>query len=374
VIYLDHHAATPLSPAVREAMAKAHGEAWANASSIHAAGRAARTLLEATRRELAAAIGAKAADIVLTGGATEACNLALRGVAEARPGPRRIVTTSVEHPAIAATCERLWQAGFELRTLEVLRGKPPTPKELELVLKGGATAVAVQWVNHETGTVFPIEGYAEVCLAAGVPLVVDGCQALGKLPVSIEKLGALVVSAAKHGGPAGAAGVWVDRGLEVAPVIQGGAQERGRRPGTLDVAAQAGFGAALRALPVRLADMPRLARLRDQLEAACLALGGVVNGEGPRVSTVTNVSFRGWRGTELVAALDLEGLCASSGAACSSGVGEPSPVLVAMYPEEPWRAESALRLSLGPEVSAEEVAEAIAILQRVVPRLLRNAP
>jgi cysteine desulfurase len=368
VIYLDHHAATPLSPAVREAMARAHGNAWANPSSVHAAGRAARALLEGTRRELATALDAKAADIVLTGGATEACNLALRGLAEARPGARRIVTTGVEHPAMAASCQQLVRAGHALCLLDVSHGNPPAPEALQAALQGGATAVAIQWVNHETGTVFPIAEYAQVCARAGVPLVVDACQALGKLPVSVENLGALVVSSAKHGGPAGAAALWVDRGLEVAPVIHGGAQERGRRPGTLDVAAQAGFAAALRALPVRLADMARLARLRDTLEAACVSLGAVVNGAGPRVSTVTNVSFRSWRGTELVAALDLEGLCASSGAACSSGVGEPSPVLLAMYPDQPWRAEAALRLSLGPETRAEEVEQAIGILQRVVPR------
>jgi cysteine desulfurase len=151
-------------------------------------------------------------------------------------------------------------------------------------------------------------------------------------------------------------------------VIHGGAQERGRRPGTPDVAAHAGLGAACRSLASRRADMSRLAGLRDRLEHACRELGAVVNAPGERVATVTNVSFRAWRADMLVPALDLEGLCASSGAACSSGVGEPSPVLRAMYPDEPWRAESALRLSLGPEVTEAEVEGAIAILRRVIPR------
>jgi cysteine desulfurase len=366
VIYLDHHAATPPAPGVSEAVASAQASAWANPSSVHAAGRAARALLEGTRREVASALGARAADVVLTGGATEACNLALRGIAQARPG--RVITSAVEHPAVRETCRKLAEAGHELVELEVPRGIPFGTEQLAEALAGGAALVAVQWVNHETGAVLPIERYAEVCAAAGVPLVVDACQALGKLAISGDKIAALIVAAAKIGGPAGAAALLLDRGVEVSPWIHGGAQERGRRPGTQDVASHAGFGAALRELPGRLAAMPRLASLRDRLEEACIALGAVVNGEGPRVATVTNVSFRGWRGDQLVAALDLEGLCASSGAACSSGVGEASPVLLAMYAAERWRAESALRLSLGPEVTASDVDEAIAVLRRVVPR------
>jgi cysteine desulfurase len=234
-----------------------------------------------------------------------------------------------------------------------------------------ADLVVLQWVNHETGAIAPVFAYAEVCRAQGVPLVVDASQALGKLPCDLSELraAAAVVTASKIGGPTGAAALWLSRGRELVATSYGGAQERGRRAGTPDVAAHVGFAAAAEQLEERLAAQPRIAKLRNRLEATCVAAGAVVNGgDGPRVATVTNVSVPGWRGEVLVAALDLEGLCASSGAACSSGLGAPSPVLQALYPDQPWRAESALRLSLGPETSDEEVERAIVILRRVLAR------
>jgi cysteine desulfurase len=187
--------------------------------------------------------------------------------------------------------------------------------------------------------------------------------------VSALGAAALVVSAAKIGAAAGVSALWHERGRALSPVLHGGQQERGFRPGTADVAALAGFGAAARAIEARLREMPRVAARRDRIERAACALGGVVNGEqGLRVASVSNVSFRGWRGDVLVAALDVEGLCVSAGAACSSGLGAPSPVLQAMYPGEPWRAESAVRFSLGPETTDEEVEGATEILTRVLRR------
>jgi cysteine desulfurase len=171
------------------------------------------------------------------------------------------------------------------------------------------------------------------------------------------------------GGPAGVSALWHERCLALAPVLLGGAQERGLRPGTPDVAALAGLGAALDRLGERLAAMAHIATLRDRIEDACVARGALVNGaESPRVATVTNLSVPGWRADILVAALDLEGLCVSAGAACSSGVPAPSPVIEALYPGSPWRAEAAIRVSLGPETSPSDVDQAIAILMRVLQR------
>lgn len=372
VIYLDHHAATPLAAPVREAMARAHESAWGNPESVHAQGRAARALREAARRELAAALGAKPADLVLAGSGTEALNLALLGFARGAAAGAALVVSAVEHPAVLAAARQLAREGFALCTLPVPEGVPFDAERLRQQLASSATAcVAVQWVNHETGTVFPVAEYAAACRAAGVPLVIDACQAFGRLPIDVGALdaAALVVSAAKIGGPAGVSALWHERGRELPPLLYGGQQERGFRPGTADVAALAGFGAAARALDARLRAMPRVAVQRDRLEHAARALGGVVNGAaGARVASVSNVSFPGWRGDVLVAALDVEGLCVSAGAACSSGLGAPSPVLRAMYPDEPWRAESALRMSLGPETTDEDVEGAIEILTRVVTR------
>jgi cysteine desulfurase len=309
---------------------------------------------------------------VLTSGGTEACNLGVLGLSTGSWQGARVVTTDVEHPAVAAAIARLSDEGAEVVRLSVPRGRPFAADLLADALDERTRLVALQWVNHETGTILPITEYAAVVSARGIPLFVDACQAFGKLAVDARSLGAsaLAVAAAKIGGPSGAAALWVERCRELSPTLLGGAQERGRRAGTPDVAAQVGFGAAAAQVSERLREMDRMGQLRDRLEAACVALGGRVNAaDGPRVPTVTNVSFAGWRGEHLVAALDIEGLCASSGAACSSGLGQPSPVLLAMHPDEPERASSALRLSLGPETREQDVEAAIGILTRVLSRV-----
>jgi cysteine desulfurase len=370
VVYLDHHAATPMDDEVRAVVDLARREAWANPSSVHAPGRAARAWLERARERVATAIGASAADVVLTAGGTEAINLGVLGVG---PRARRVVTTEIEHPAVSESIRALEQAGASVIRLAVPHGRAPSEAELDEAL-AGADLAALGWVNHETGTVLPIERYAERCRARGVPLVVDATQALGKLPVDVRALGATAVAFAssKVGGPPGAGALWIARDAELRPRILGGGQERGRRAGTPDAATMAGFGAACERLPARLAAMPEVARRRDRLEQALLAAGAVVNGAaGARVATVTNVSLPGWRGPSLVAALDLEGVAAASGAACSSGLDQPSPVLAAMHADEPWRATSALRLSLSPSTSDADVDRAIDALTRVLERRRR---
>lgn len=353
-------------------MAEAERVGWANPSSVHRAGRAAAARVEEARRAVAAAIGGEAADVVFTSGGTEACNLAVLGLGGGLGPGDEILVTDLEHPAIERAVQHLAATtGASLVRVTAPSGVTCDAEAFATRLSARTRLAVVQWVNHETGTVWPVEGVARVASERGVPLVVDASQALGKLPVNVRTLGAsaLVLTSAKIGGPGGAGALWVERCRELSPTTHGGAQERGRRAGTPHVTALAGFGGAARALPERLAAMERVAALRDALEQACIRLGAVVNGaEGRRVATVSNVSFRGWRGDVLVAALDVEGLCASSGAACSSGLGAPSPVLRAMYPDEPWRAESALRLSLGPETEAHEVEQAIAILERVLAR------
>jgi cysteine desulfurase len=378
MIYLDHHAATPLAPEVRAAMARAHELAWANPESVHRAGREARALREAARAGVAEALGAKPADIVLAGTGSEALNLALLGIARARKdatGSTRVITSAVEHPAVTASVAQLGREGFTSVALVPLAGRAVSAEGLRAALTPDTACVALQWVNHETGNVWPIAEYAEVCRAQAVPLVVDACQALGKVAIDLAAfpgVTALVVAAAKIGGPAGVSALFHARSEPLWPVLYGGAQERGFRPGTPDVAALAGFGAALAGLPARLAAQSRIAGLRDALERSACALGATRNGEGERVATVSNLSFAGLRADVLVAALDVEGLCVSSGAACSSGLGAPSPVLRAMYPDSPWRAESALRLSLGPETSEKDAADAADILARVLGRMPRT--
>ena len=347
-------------------MEEAAAVAWANPSSTHAAGRASRQLLEAARERVAESIGATAADIVLTGGGTEACNLGIRGLAK---GGSRLVTSDVEHPAVAQSVNRLQRNGCEVATLRVLGGQPPSPEELARHL-GPQTLVAIQWVNHETGTILPIDRYAEACRGHQARLFVDATQALGKLPIDVSALGAdaVALAAQKIGGPAGAGACWIRRGLDLEPVFDGGSQERGRRPGTPDTPSMVGFGAACRLIGSRLAQQPRVAALRDHIEARLITCGAVLNGGAPRTGTVSNLSFPGWQGPLLAAALDLEGVCVSTGAACSSGLQEPSAVIRAMYPDEQWRAGSAVRISLGMETSRRDIDVAIASFERVLVR------
>jgi len=371
VIYLDHHAATPLSEAARRAMHEAEPRAFANPSSVHAAGRAARALLERSREQVAAAIAAEAADVVLTSGGTEACNLGVLGMHV--PRGAHVVTTALEHPAVERAVAQLVRTReVTVTTLSALDGVAPSAEALAAALTPHTVLCAVQWINHETGTELPVQAYARVCRAASVPCFVDATQAAGKRAIEVAALGADALALASHklGGPAGAGALWVRRGVELDPRLVGGAQERGRRAGTPDVLCAVGFGAACAELGERLQAQTRLAALAAHVEAGLARLGGTPNGVGgPRVATARNASFAGVRGDELVAALDLEGVCASSGAACSSGLQAPSPVLAAMYPAQAWRAGSALRLSFGPETTEGEAQSALDALQRVLGRM-----
>ncbi len=354
--YLDHHAATPLGAAAAAAMAEAAKDAWANPSSVHGPGRRSRALLEGARRQVASAIGAAPADLVFTSGGTEACELAIAG----GPRPKRVFTWALAHPAVRGPVDGWAAAGVPVEEL-------PLGAELDA---GEGDLVVVPWVDHETGRILDLSAIR--ARSGGARVVVDANQALGRLPIDVAALGVDAVALASHkiGGPAGAGALWVRRGVPLDPRLSGGGQERGRRGGSPGVLPLVGFGAACDALPSRLDAMARVAVWRDRLEEVAERLGGVINGrEGPRVASCLNVSFRGWRAEHLVPALDLEGLAISAGAACSSGTTEPSPGVASLYPDEPWRAESAIRLSLGPEgLDEAAIDEAVAILERVVPR------
>lgn len=370
MIYLDHHAATPLCAAARAAMTEALQHDVGNPSSAHAAGRQARAALERGREQVAHALGAGAHDIVLTSGGTESCNLGIRG-ALARPAGRHVVTTMVEHPAVAAVITRLERDGARVTQLALPQGKPPSADELDAAITSDTALCAIQWINHETGTLLPIAEYAAVCSARRVPLFVDATQAAGKLVIDVGRvpIDLLAIASHKLGGPAGAGALFVRRGIDLDPVVLGGAQERGRRAGSPDLLAVIGFGAACAAIGVRLdARLPLLA-LRERAERGLTERGFVINASaGPRSATAVNASLLGARGPELVAALDLEGVCVSSGAACSSGLAAPSPVLLAMHPDAPQRASSALRLSFGPETTADDVDFALDALRKIAAR------
>jgi cysteine desulfurase len=376
-VYLDHHAATPISALAQAAMREAAEQAWANPASVHSEGRASRAHLERARGRIAQAIGAQPADLVLTGGGTEACNLAVWGaltldVQRAAGASLLAITTAGQHPAVSEPLrQQRAQSGFELRELAVPRGRPPDLQSLSAALQARPRLLLLQWVNHETGTLFPIESYAELAWAAGVPVFVDATQALGKLPIDVATLqiDMLALASQKLGGPPGAGALWVRRGFELEPLLSGGGQERGRRAGTPDVIAQAGFGAACTQCDERVAAQSGIARLRDAFEGELCALGAIRNApDGPRSASVSNLYFPGRRAEALVAAFDLEGVALSAGAACSSGKSEPSPVLLAMHPDETSRAESSIRFSFGTETTEIDLDFCVAACRKILAR------
>ncbi|HEX6274738.1 MAG TPA: cysteine desulfurase family protein [Polyangiaceae bacterium] len=355
-VYLDWNATAPPHPAVLAAMAEATTLGWANPASVHGPGRRARALVEDARAAVARLVARDERDVIFTSGGTEANNLALSGAPA-------LVTSRVEHPSIVRVAEAAEARGVPVRWVRVGESGLVEPDAVAEALAGlePAAVVAVSAVNHETGVIAPLPEIAGVVLRAGARLHVDAVQAIGRLPAAVWQWGTtLSVAAHKLRGPKGVGALASEPGHAPAPVLRGGSQERGLRPGTTDAVALAGFRiAAERALsgPDRYAPLEPL-RARIERELATVAR---VNGAGaPRAPHVTNLSFDGARGDELAAALDLEGISVSSGSACSAGTAEPSPVIRAMLGVE--RARSALRVSLGEESSTADVERLLAVL------------
>ena len=346
-LYFDWNATTPPHPAVVAAMAETAARAWGNPSSVHASGRRAREVVEALREVLAAAFAASPRDVVLTSGGTEANNLALSGA-------QGLVTSRLEHPSVVRVAEALEARGRPVRWLPTPMSGRLDPAAIDAAARGlpEGSWLSVQAASHETGILQPIAEIAAVAREAGLRVHVDAVQAFGKreLP-ELAAVDRISVAAHKIRGPK-AIGALVFRGAPPSPVLLGGSQERGLRPGTVDPVLAAGFRVA-----VELAsDGPRrwaaVAPRRDALERA-LSPHADVNGDGPRLPHVTNLSFRGVRGDELVAALDLLGVQVSSGSACSAGTPEPSPVVLAMLGKA--RALGAVRVSLGEDVGEAQI-------------------
>jgi cysteine desulfurase len=385
VLYLDWNATTPPHPDVVAAMASAASRAWGNPASVHGPGRRARALVEDAREAVAALVGFDARDVVLTGGGTEANNLALwhafaDQVRGARPQarPAALITSRLEHPSIVRMAERLADQGVVVAWVAPSPAGIVAPEAMaEALDQASASAdvrlVALQAVNHETGVIQPVQAVAALCHARGVPLFVDAVQAAGKLPPSTWE-GADLVSIASHKirGPKGLGALATRPSVRLSGILFGGSQERGVRPGTQDPVACAGLAVASARARGGPSRYEALAPVRDLLEAELVRAGEATgfsplrNGEGPRAPHVLNLSWPGWRGDELCAALDLERVAVSSGSACSAGTAEPSPVLTAMVGVA--RALSAVRISLGEDTTAEDVREAAARWERVLSR------
>ncbi len=376
MIYFDHNASTPVRPEVSALLVEAFRRAPShpgNASSVHQGGREARTRLDRARSQVAQLLGAEPREVVFTGSGSEADALALKGAFSARAerARNRIVLSRIEHPAVRLAAAQLAKDGAEV--VEI----PPGPdgrvraEEVSAQLDERTLVCSLMLANNETGVLQPVNEVARACRERGVLFHVDAVQAVGKVPVTLREVHAdlLAISGHKFGAPLGVGVLVVRRGLPVASVIPGN-QENGLRGGSSNVvfaeALALALSLAVQELPV---ESPRLASLRDRLEQEVVRrIPQVwVNGAGaPRIPNTTNLRFDGADGESLLIALDLEGICVSAGAACSSGSVNPSPVLSAMG-LGPQDALASLRFSLGGTTTGEEV-------ERVVEALVRQVP
>ncbi len=376
--YFDHNATTPLAPEVLEVMVSCLGQVYGNASSIHYFGQAAKQRLEQARRELASFINANPAEIVFTGGGTEADNLALLGVLRARASEtaRHLITTAIEHPAVLATCAQLEREGVAVTRLRVGSGGVVQPDDVRRALRPETALISVMHANNELGAIQPIAEISRIAREAGVPLHVDGVQALGKIPVDVDELGVDLYSLSGHKiyAPKGVGALYVRKGTRLAPVSFGGHHERERRPGTENVPSIAALGAAATLAGRCLAgDAERLEALRDCLENAVLERihGTGVNGSRwRRTPNTSNLYFDGVDGEAMVIGLDLRGFAVSTGAACSSGAITPSHVLTAIGLSGE-RARASLRFSLGRSNTAAQVDALVEALEFSVAHLRR---
>jgi len=374
-IYFDHNATTPLRPEVLEAMMPYLMEKCGNASSAHGWGQEARAAVEEARTAVAGALRCAPEEVCFTGGGTEADNWALKGVALAagRRG-KRIVTSAVEHHAVWHTCQHLERQGFEVVYVPVDEHGVVDPDDVAQALNDETILISVMHANNETGSLQPAAEIGALAWERGIPFHVDAVQTFGKLPVWVDELNADLVSLSAHkiNGPKGTGVLYVRQGMEIDPLMHGGGHEAGRRAGTENVAGIVGMG---KATELRMAEMETAPgewrRLRDRLEAGIVArLGDVkVNGHPQRrlVNTL-NVVFRGVEAEGVVLGLDLKGVAAGSGSACTSGETQPSHVLLAMG-LEPRLAANAVRFSLGWENTEEEVDYALEALPDIVGRL-----
>jgi cysteine desulfurase len=381
-IYLDYAATTPVDERVVRCMVECLGRdgCFANpASSSHAPGRQARGRVEAARREVAALLGARPTEIIWTSGATESNNLAIKGAARFHVDRgRHIVTCRTEHKAVLDTCRQLEKEGWQVSYVLPGPGGIVTAADIEAALRPDTVLVSVMFVNNEIGTINDLAPIGALCRERNVLFHVDAAQAAGKVPVSVDEIGAdlLSVSAHKVYGPKGAGALYL-RGSprsRLEPLIHGGGHEWGMRSGTLATHQVVGMGEAFRIAALeQAAEAPRLRALRDRLWEGIAGLGGVHLNGAPdrRVAGILNVSFEGVEGESLLFAL--RDLALSSGSACTSASRESSYVLRALGREDQL-AQSSLRFSLGRYSTADEVSRAVKVVREQVDRLRALGP
>lgn len=374
VIYLDHAATTPTRAEVFARMQPYFSELFGNPSSIYTLGRKSLDAVDAAHETVARALNCRPTEIVFTGGGSEADNLAIKGIAYAqRRRGDHIITTAIEHHAVLHTCQRLEQEGYTVTYLPVDAHGQVDPAQVEAAITDQTALVTIMYANNEVGTIQPIAEIGRICRARRVPFHTDAVQAGGLLDLDVSQLQVdlLSLSAHKFYGPKGVGILYVRQGTRIQPQVLGGSQERNRRAGTENVPGIVGAAAALQmARDERDSENARLTALRDTLIAGMLTLPDVQLTGHPTQRLPNSASFTlaGVEGESLLLNLDLVGIAASSGSACSSGDIEPSHVLTAMGISAS-RARGALRLTLGHSVTEEDIAVTLQRLGEILPRL-----
>jgi len=373
-IYLDNNATTLMSPRVAEAMHQCNLRGWANAASAHSQGRAARRCLEDHRDQLTRLVGGRTSGmnsdrLLLTSGGTESNNLALVGLAAARSG--QIIVSSLEHPSVAASAAWLESQGRHVVRLPANSGGVTCYDSLPELLAEPTAVVSVIWANNETGVIQPISQIAAICESANVPMHTDAVQAVGKIPVDFldSQVAAMTFNAHKLHGPRGIGGLLVRSNVTIEPILYGGFQQMGVRPGTESIALAAGMncavGDALANAEVRRAEMRAM---RERFETMLLEQvrdAVVIGGESERLPHTSCVAFPGVDRQALLMSLDMAGVACSTGSACASGSSEPSPVLLAMQLDQAL-VESAVRFSSSCMNSIDEMERAAQLVSTAV--------
>ncbi|UQZ82546.1 Cysteine desulfurase [Paenibacillus konkukensis] len=378
--YFDHAATTPVHPEVVEAMLPHFTQSFGNASSTHSAGREARAVLNRSRDTIASFIGCAPSQIIFTSGGTESDNLALFGAAAARKSiGNHIITTQSEHHAVLHACEQLELQGYEVTYLPVDRTGRVNVRDVEEAIRPDTILISVMFANNEVGTLQPIREIGAIARAKGIPFHVDAVQALGTQPIDLSSLPVDLMSFSAHkiNGPKGIGALYIAKHMKLQPLFYGGNQERKRRPGTENVAGIAGFAKAVQILREEMYEKQQnLEKLRIEMVTRLQALLGqeqaVVNGHpAERVPHILNISFPGVSTETMLMNLDLEGIAAASGSACTSGSLEVSHVLKAMRLEDEIT-RSAIRFSFGLGNTLEEIGAAARKIATIVDRV-RNA-
>jgi len=379
-IYLDHAATTPTRPEVVKAMLPYFTDAFGNPSSIHSYGQEAKGAVEEARTKVSELIGARSEEIVFTSGGTEADNFALKGVANANKHKgNHIITTSIEHHAVLEACKFLEKRGFQITYLPVDKYGLVDPDDVRKAITNKTILVSVMHANNEVGTIEPIEGIGKIAKEAGICFHSDAVQTVGHIPVNVDKLKVdlLSISAHKLYGPKGVGALYVRKGTKLVPLMHGGEHEKRRRAGTENVPGIVGLGKATELAGQEMGkEAERLAYLRDKL---IKGLGEKIdhirlNGHPTkRLPNNVNVSVDFVEGESMLLNLDLEGICASTGSACSSANLEPSHVLLAMG-LPPEQAHGSLRFSLGRENTEADVQRVLEVLPGIVTKLRAMSP